>query len=667
MMTNALSEGPFALLAWGWLLVWCCCCCKRCLGHQDAQAAVCEEPGCARVGQPAGVSWEPLLLDGLHGSDDASQSLALLQQRRVARAQGGRAAAGELAPRGGGDASAGAREGARSEGAAAAAGAAAADVRWRAPPSPLATSPLEELRNWNEVRSWAHAWATQASEVEREAAPGRNCSATGARMWLSQKGLDYFADGVPPAIVQGIKDMEFPGLEGVDGGFKWQLRNIKMLNFSMPKPLLEFSAERGIYAHTEGIKFEVSADYDVRGASWWNPLYSAGSVLARFRNSSTIAGYVSVGVKPDGFPRVGFKFKTLQMDLLDVSISGSFVSSLLNLITYIFQSRLEEEIEETMRGTANLYVKDTVNKFLKDSLPLITPLGLDPPYNTTVKDFTLCGVTISNESMAVSLRGGIYDIAVPDVADPEPSIAEPLRALGWAPQASTTSMLAVSMQDRVFNDAMFFVHRSGTLRTVIWKSPPDSQVALTTALLSRIYPPSFRERFRLRRPRPLSLWLQALDAPTLGLSKEGVIQATATVALTLKVEKVPWIKQAALSLEAAFTANLGVGIKDGDPQKIQLKLKDIHATSVKVVRTLTPDYSFNGVIALLDLILSGVVTPVLRDSLSKGYLLDAVGGFMPLNTSVAVGGGDLEVGTDIAFNAEGADDDAANAAKATGP
>jgi len=485
-----------------------------------------------------------------------------------------------------------------------------------------------------------------AEEAEREhaqpssgsSAAGRGrCKHVGGRAWVSQKGVDYLVEAFLPVIVDEIEAVEISPKTGSAYGFSYSLNNFEISNMSIASPRAYFRQDEGLGLDVQGVSVQVKLKYRVEGTDWWNPIWSSGTITAVVSQDTGGTGVIRVGVSPIGNPVLNMTVETIHTTLKDLQLSGTRLSAVIEFISSFVSDYIGEMIATKIKSVIEWFINDKFNSYL-DVIDLKLPLPVDPPYNISALDASLCAVHIGTNYIGVDTRAEVVDLEDDTLVYP----VEPLELPQGPPMTVDdfeSSMFAAALTKWTINSGLWLYQTRDLARYTLMQSdiPENSPIVLSAEYLRPLVgnapgvPPWYWNADQDGKKKEFAIEISSNNVPAISFSS-GRIQTTLNTTMAFKMQGVPTAQQYAFSIQAPIRASAGVHVEGG---KVTGELQYVSSLPIKLVSAVSRVSMF-AVSAFIEILSATVLVPLANMHLGNGYPIPTKYGITALNTSVQI-------------------------------
>eukprot|EP00300_Choanocystis_sp_HF-7_P024250 c25668_g1_i1.p1 GENE.c25668_g1_i1~~c25668_g1_i1.p1 ORF type:complete len:531 (+),score=134.07 c25668_g1_i1:32-1624(+) len=283
--------------------------------------------------------------------------------------------------------------------------------------------------------------------------------APGTRAVVSQKGVDYGLSVAVPIVEAKILAVTIPGISGRSSDFDYKIENIRINKCDLTGVSTTFVAGQNmIQILVKDLQIQVHGSWSYKEHHIHVP-YGSGSFDAGVSGSSTVNAAVRVQVV-NGRPFVAHDATSVHIDDLKLTIHGSAMSWLYNILIGSFKSTLKGKIQSLIVDQLESFVDHEANAILKQ-LDLVIGLPFPAPFDDLTADLTLTSLSSANQYFAADAHGLVYNAPNQNC----PLTPAPMAQVADA--VATSRMATITLSPFVVNSAFWASHEAGLLTYLI--------------------------------------------------------------------------------------------------------------------------------------------------------------------------------------------------------
>jgi len=460
--------------------------------------------------------------------------------------------------------------------------------------------------------------------------------APGARAQVSQKALDYFGREVLPVLVEEeVPKINIPDLGGTDSGFRWSIRNIRITNPRVERPAFRFAPGQGLLLELNDIKLDLRVSYSAKGDSWWNPISTSGD--ASCRPTAWASGLVLLGVSA-GKPTLSLNPASVRINMGSISIHGSMLGWLVELLIPIFQGDIERELEKALKKVVEDLVNNELNNILS-RLDFKVGVPVPPPFDDSGLHFNFTAISAHSEHIAVDLS-----VAIVDPRNPDRYVKQPVSTT-IPDNVDVNKMLSVSVAPEMVEDIVHF-HQdkwSHTLQT--GDVPPESPLGLDSGSLTLLTTPPLSSLFG-QKDMQLTFSLGGQAQVQFG---EGWVDLELPSLFKFDIKHDAAEPEHAFTLDAPVDGKAVVRIEPEPNQAIHAELQSLSLTPLTTADKHSSIWFVNTLVIspMLEFLEETIIMPEINKLMRGGVPCCEVDGFALREMTSRISGGVLTVFSDI--------------------
>lgn len=305
----------------------------------------------------------------------------------------------------------------------------------------------------------------------------------GVRGWVSDRLLQFSEKAIIPLVVAKISQASIPDISGEKDSVEYSFTNFKVGGISL-SPHFSFVAG-GVHLGLDGITSNINCDWHYKEKHWPHVPYGGGTAKIDIDAGTKVDVTLIPSVGPDGTPVLALSGLAVALDLGHISIHGSMLSWLYDVLIDLVKGSLEKAVDAALGAAVTAFVRDDVAKILA-SLNLVMPLQLHAPFDIAEIDFSLKRFNVTSSHMTVDAKGEIEsrNASDPPFPDAPPYLPDA------PPSAFENYMLSISIKDWVLNSGLWLFWTKNLLYYTLLPSdvPRSFPVQLTTASFASIAP-----------------------------------------------------------------------------------------------------------------------------------------------------------------------------------
>ena len=464
---------------------------------------------------------------------------------------------------------------------------------------------------------------------------GRVQAHGGARAAISQKLIDYAVTTFVPILESKLSGLTFPSISGSKDSIDYSVSGIHVTGLSVGSPSVSFVKGTGIALQLNSIHVSAHMDWSYKEKIWPHEPRGSGSADASAGSNTYVHGTVAVTIV-DGKPHVNAENLAVSIDDFSIDVHGSLLSWLYNLIVKSFKGSIKSAIGKAISDAVTSEVNGDLNKIL-GTLTMTQALPLPKPYDVALVDYTILGVDIEADHLALDIRGSVND--TDKSAPPYAGVVPALPPASSAVYAS--HHMTVDLTTFLLDSAAYVFARRGVLKyTVTGKDLPSSApIKLDTSTFVDLVP-----GLKKWPNTDMSITLGTSGNPTFGFSG-GIVSATLPAAFNFSVlpSNATAVDAFGLTCACKISANASI-----DDQNLKF--------SINPGSTCTPANAYSHVgpvdssgFALIVNLAIAVGIPAANKALQKGIPLPSIEGVAFANSKLAANSDILTLMTDITY------------------
>lgn len=344
-----------------------------------------------------------------------------------------------------------------------------------------------------------------------------------------------------------------------------------------------------------------------------------------------------LGIK-DGKPTVTLSNPSVSINMGSISIHGSVIGWLVELLTPIFRGQLEGLLEGELENLVKGFVNDDLAGIL-EKLELKVGVPVPPPFDDSGLHFNLTSISAHSDHIGVDLS-----VAIVDPRDPTRLVRQPVNTV--IPDAVDTSkMLSVSLAPEVIEDILHFHQDKWTHTVQPGDVPSESPLGLDSTSLTLMTTPPLGSVFGLGKDMPLTVSLGGNTSVRFG---EGTIELNLPSLFKFDVKTDAAEPEHAFTLQAPVDGTAVVRV-DASPQKIRAELQSLSLTPISTKESHSSIWFVNTLLLspLLGFLEESVIMPALNSLIDGGVACCEVDGFALRGLTSRLSSGALTVFSDI--------------------
>lgn len=272
---------------------------------------------------------------------------------------------------------------------------------------------------------------------------------------FSAPGLKKIVDAIIPTVLAKVRGMRIPDMSGNSNGFAYSVRDIVVNQLTMGGITSQVSD--GLNLGLNEVTVQVSAGFSFKKTGFpWLP-FGSGRLDVGVTGSSIGALFaINTQQTPDGVkPQIRASHVNVNLNQVNIKISGSFFSWLYNLFIGLFKGSIKNSITNAVRDTFTNAVNVASDQVTRSMVTL------SPVSNFGLVDLSLAsGATYFNpqQVVALSFNGEVYPVATR-----KSDGVVPRTPFTYVPSGRTLDLF---MSDFVINTAChaFIAHGSNALQ-----------------------------------------------------------------------------------------------------------------------------------------------------------------------------------------------------------
>ena len=454
----------------------------------------------------------------------------------------------------------------------------------------------------------------------------------GARIILTQKGLDFATQTALPILKSTLKEIKIPGISGDKMGCHYKLSNFHIGNIQLPET--EFSVSTGTSGLTmkaDDVSLSGGVDYSYRCF-----LGIGGSGTADLGVSdASISFTILVNKDATGHPILEPNGCSLDISKINIEFHGS-LASLANLFKGTIKEKLQSYAKSNACSKLSDLIKNKGNSFLQD---FATEMSID---DIIVIDYSLVNNPMfTNVDLQVGIKGE-FTSTNPEAEKP------PFKPSPIPEVADASKMIYLVASPYLVNTAAFVFQEEGYLKyNVTPETLPSGEIVIFNTILFQDLVPEFYNKYP---DMNITLNIYLIKPPLLKITtEEARLQGTAVIEVAVYDANCDNAIVHAFSLEVKGSTEIKIGLNQVDSKTnltgkidsldFQISVKD---TEVGVVNA-------TKLTELVHLLGKQLIIPIVNKYASVGWPIPTFYGVELENSEVTLGNEYILVGTDIKF------------------
>lgn len=454
----------------------------------------------------------------------------------------------------------------------------------------------------------------------------------GARVAITDKGMNFASQIALPLILAQLKDIKIPDVTFDKDGFTGGISSIDCKNVQIGKLTLKNGAT-GLALAASGVAVSCTADWNYKLKIWPHVPSGHGSVTISVGGGSSLSATLSISSNGEKYTSLALPACHSGVDVTGLHFSGGLSGDILNLISSLLKSTIESEINSQLCAGVKTALVDDVNPMLAKS-PADDVACANLP-TTIACDFSLTG---ANPDLPSPLPLPVPALPVPDAT------------------VAATHELLIMLDPTPLNYAMYLVWNAGIMDLIITPDmlPASFPLALNTSSFQLIAPGIYKKYPDMG----MQMELNVTKAPTFVDTESGDLNITARTNFGFGVLDPSAGLVPGFTLECPITVGLTVNASVNASTGQQV----IHAKSpyieceLGIVSSAVGNVTVDALQQILSYALSGVVVPKINQLLAAGFAVPSLGPVNLTNTEVGFrgpqpsgGSGYLLVATDLKY------------------
>ena len=270
----------------------------------------------------------------------------------------------------------------------------------------------------------------------------------GVRVWVSHRLLDYAQTAVVPELISQLSHLSIPDISGEKHSIEYSFTQFKLGSVSVT-PNFGFVGG-GIHMAVGGITTSISCDWHYKEKHWPHVPEGSGTAKIDIGSGTKVDVTLVPSVGPDGKPVLTLSGLTVNLDLGHISIHGSMLSWLYDVLIDLVKSSIEKAVSDGLESAVRDFVTQDLAKILS-SLDLVVPLHLgNPTYDIADIDFSLKKFNVTTSHLTADAKG---EIVSRNKSDPDTFPDRPPVLPDSPPSAFDQYMISFSVKDWVIKCA----------------------------------------------------------------------------------------------------------------------------------------------------------------------------------------------------------------------
>jgi len=220
---------------------------------------------------------------------------------------------------------------------------------------------------------------------------------------MSAPAITKLVNTMLPPIIEQVKHTPFEDISGKQSGFNYEVRNIRITEFSLDS--FNLAVQGGVRVDLRGIHGHADMDWKYKLHKWPHVPKGSGRAEATIDVRDIGATFV-LGVTGDGRPAISINAVTVEVSSVKIKTHGSIFSWLYNLIIKAFQGKFRKAIESTLKAA----IESTFNSKIAEiiaTLPMTTRVGR---WGTIDLHIPQNGLGYVGQSIVLAFNGEVYPV-----------------------------------------------------------------------------------------------------------------------------------------------------------------------------------------------------------------------------------------------------------------
>ena len=451
----------------------------------------------------------------------------------------------------------------------------------------------------------------------------------GARIILTQKGLNYGLKKALPYLKSTLNDISIPAFSGKKYICSYQLSNIHIGNIDLPE-LSVTTGKNGLTIKSDDVSLSGGVDYSYKCIG----IHGSGRVDLGVSDSSL--GFTILVDKDDtGHPLLKPNGCSLDISTFSIEFQGS-----LSWLANVFKGLIEDKIKSYANADAcsklSDMIKDKGNSFLEE-INITMPID-----NKIVIDYSLVNNPVfTSVDLQVGIKGEFTSID--SEAEKPPFTPSPI------PQVTeATKMVYLVASSYLANTAAFVIQEEGYLKyNVTQDTLPTGMIPLFNTVIFQDLIPEFYNKYPKMN---LTLNMYSTKPPILEITTEGaILQGCGVIEVGVYDANCDNAIVHAFSLEVEGSTEVEVGLIQVDSKTnitgkvdtldLKISVKDTEIGAINAAKITNLVHSLG----------NQLIIPIVNRYLSVGWPIPAKYGVELENSEVTLGNDYVLIGTDIKY------------------